>query len=115
MEPTTATDPTKDIPAEVLALISAGNAKRFRVIPLNLQGNVLTVAIANPKQSLEALDTIRFISNRDVKAVACSPEAISAALEKHYGRGNVTPALTGQGELVSPSIDGSIDLKGETF
>lgn len=71
------------IPSDVIGLIEASVAAEFRVVPVKAKGRQLFVAVDDPIQ-LVHLDSLRFLTNKDVKAAICSRGALAAALAKYY-------------------------------
>ena len=71
------------IPPEVQKLISEPMAQLYRVIPLSLQDNRLTVATSEP-QKIQIADELRtFLGYDIVNCVATEPE-IQKAIDKYY-------------------------------
>lgn len=66
-----------------LRFVSSHLARHHTCIPIALEGNVLTVAMANPLD-LIALDDLRLASNRRVKPVVGAASAINAAIHRQY-------------------------------
>ena len=70
--------------AEAVALVPETMAQVYKVVPLSLKDNVLTVAISDPT-NLPALDDLRnFIGVKEVKAQLASARAIQEAQPKAY-------------------------------
>ena len=74
----------KDLTEEILQLVPAKIAKKYRVIPIERIGNNLILATGNP-HNLEALDIVRFKIGFFPKPVLASEARIDEALEKYYG------------------------------
>jgi type IV pilus assembly protein PilB len=68
----------------VIALVPADLANRYKVIPLQRNGNVLTIAINDPTD-IFAVDDVRFHTGYGVDLVIASEMGISRALERYYG------------------------------
>src|SRR5262249_8386168 len=73
-----------DIDPEVLRLVPAPPARRVQVLPIKRNGNVLTLAMADPTNVL-ALDDIAFFTNLQIQPVVASEVAIRQATERLYG------------------------------
>jgi type IV pilus assembly protein PilB len=73
-----------EVAPEVLQKVPAAMAKTYNVIPIKLDGNVLTVAMANP-QDVNVLDDLRYALHCEVQAAVASEEGIRAALDRYYG------------------------------
>ncbi|MCL1908176.1 MAG: type IV-A pilus assembly ATPase PilB [Holophagaceae bacterium] len=68
----------------VIALIPSELANRHKVLPLKKEGNVLTIAIADPTD-IFAMDDIRFQTGYNVDLVITSEMSLARAIEKYYG------------------------------
>lgn len=73
-----------EIPAEVLQKVPPAMAKTYNVIPIKFEGDVLTVAMANP-QDVNVLDDLRYALHCEVQAAVASEEGIRGALDRYYG------------------------------
>lgn len=73
---------------DVLNLIPHNLANKHQLIPLQLQGSTLTVAMADPSNIL-ALNDIKFITGFDIQVVLCAESDIKIHLEKLY-EGNIS-------------------------
>ncbi len=73
-----------DIDPEVLKLVPAQLAERLQVLPIKRNGNVLTLAMADPTNVL-ALDDVAFFTNLQIQPVVASEVAIRQAMERLYG------------------------------
>jgi type IV pilus assembly protein PilB len=71
------------IPAEVLKLVSEPMAQLYRVIPLELAGERLTVATAEP-QKLQVADELRTFLGYDIHNCVATESEITKAIEKYY-------------------------------
>ena len=74
-----------DIRPEVIAMVEASHARRYRVVPLEHANNVLTLAAPSPVD-LSVLDELRFILERHIRLVLATHDAIERALARYYGR-----------------------------
>ncbi len=68
---------------KVLKLVPETVARRYVVIPLSKNGNILTLAMTD-LNDVVAIDTVRTISGCEVKAVQASEEDIMKAVERYY-------------------------------
>ncbi|HEX7407420.1 MAG TPA: type IV-A pilus assembly ATPase PilB [Candidatus Binatia bacterium] len=75
-----------NLPAEVLRLIPATLVQRHHLIPINLSGSSLTVAMSDPS-NLVAINEVKFLTGYDVKVAVACVSSISAAIEEHYEEG----------------------------
>lgn len=72
------------IPSGIVALVPRDIVLRYRIVPLNFDNNVLTIAMADPTD-LEALDSIRYILRVDVEAMVVPKKELDEAIAKYYG------------------------------
>jgi type IV pilus assembly protein PilB len=69
--------------ADLLEMVPAHVAETYQVIPVEFDGSVLTLAVADP-QNMSALDDMKFMLNVEVKGALSDPESIERAMEKYY-------------------------------
>jgi hypothetical protein len=72
-----------EIDPEAVALIPAEVARRLTVVPIQLQGDRLVVATANPPGSAAA-DELREHAGTRIEFLLATREAIETALARHY-------------------------------
>ena len=77
-----------DPPLEVLDLITADLAEQHGIIPFNLDGKFLDVAMADPT-NLSIADEIRIRTQLNIRPHLAGPKAIELAVGRFYGRGLV--------------------------
>jgi len=68
---------------EAVDAVARATAKAHNIIPLRVEGNAITVAIAD--LDLCTLDNLRFILNMDVKPALATDIAITEAIDRYYG------------------------------
>ncbi len=71
------------IPSRVLSLVPADIALQYNVLPLAEHHKRLVIAMENPLD-WEALELLRFHTNRNIDAVVTSSAEISKVLDKYY-------------------------------
>jgi type IV pilus assembly protein PilB len=71
------------IPPEIIAIIDAQTARIHRVVPIALDGDTLTLAMADPL-NYRTLDDLRFQLSLELKGAAADPEAVDQALDRYY-------------------------------
>lgn len=71
------------IPPKVLELVPETMASVYKIMPISLMDNVLTVAMADP-QNLAALDDLRNFLGYDVRGAVSSLPEVEEAIERHY-------------------------------
>ena len=73
----------RQIPPDVLRSISEPMAQLYRVVPLALDGNKLTVASAEP-QKIQIADELRSLLGYDIHICVATESEIQKAIEKSY-------------------------------
>jgi len=73
----------RQIPPEVARLLSEPMAQLYRVIPLALEGNRLTVASAEP-QKIQVADELRAFLGYDIHVCVATEPELNTAIEKLY-------------------------------
>ncbi|MDX9702111.1 MAG: type II secretion system ATPase GspE [Candidatus Auribacterota bacterium] len=89
------------IPQEIIAKLNASWARMYRVVPVDLYDNILTVAMADPLNP-NILDELRFMVDYEVRGAISNEQDISAALDKYYGHED-------SGDSIAALIDGYDD------
>jgi type IV pilus assembly protein PilB len=86
-------------PAAV-ALVSRDLASRYILMPIEVQDNVLVVAMADP-QNVLALDDLRIITGHEIKPAISTKDDILAAIDEYYkvAEHEDTDLLTGTDEF----------------
>lgn len=88
---------------EIIELIPRDKAYRYGVVPVNLNEDVLVVAISDPL-NFDTLDNLRFLLKREIEMVCSTPEQIRTALVKYYGSADEAADLLlegmGSGDIV---------------
>ena len=67
----------------VLKLIPREVVFKYRVVPVNLKGSTLIIAMADPS-NIFAIDDIKFLTGYRIEALAASESDIKTAIEKNY-------------------------------
>jgi type IV pilus assembly protein PilB len=73
----------RQIPAEVLSLVSQPMAQLYRVIPLAFDGAKLTIASAEP-QKIQIADELRTLLGYDIHVCVATEPEIQKAVDKYY-------------------------------
>ena len=109
-----------NIPPKVLELVPETMASIYKIMPISLKDDVLTVAMADP-QNMAALDDLRNFLGYDVRGAVSSLAAVEGAISRHYSavgddsmegiideleklkddsdKGDDNPLITGQGPI----------------
>jgi len=72
-----------ELEKEVVDMMDGQTVRMYGVLPLRWNGQLLTVASANPL-NYQIADELRFILNKDVQIVIAKADQIEAAIEKFY-------------------------------
>ncbi|WP_437225232.1 GspE/PulE family protein [Planctomicrobium sp. SH661] len=73
-----------EIPHSLIELVPESVARENTCIPVEFKGERLVVAVTDA-MNIEVMDKLRFILNRDVELTTASKEAITNAINRHYG------------------------------
>jgi type IV pilus assembly protein PilB len=105
-----------NIPPKVLELVPETMASLYKIMPISLKDNVLTVAMADP-QNVAALDDLRNFLGYDVRGAVSTPAAVEASVARHYAtKEDSLEDLMGvlqELEIGKAQISRSIDIGGE--
>ncbi len=93
-----------EISGTVIELVPESVARENNVMPLNLDGDRLVVAVVDP-MDYAVLDKLRFILNRDVQVVMSPKESILAAINRHYGQSETESVDSMLQEFTETAID----------
>src|SRR3954454_7018345 len=110
------------IKREVIAMVTAPMAQMYRIIPIDFDGDTLTVAMCDP-QNLSVQDELRTFLGFNIRVVVTPESAMTSALERYYGESvdsveSIVTALEDDAELAAAaagiSTDGPINLDDVT-
>ncbi len=76
----------QNVSAEIIALIPQNIANKHLVIPVELKGNSLTVAMVDPS-NIVAVNDIRFLTGHDIRVALVHESDLRFHLEKFYESG----------------------------
>jgi type IV pilus assembly protein PilB len=93
-----------DIPEEAIRAVPESIAKNQMLVPIKKEGNLLTIAIADPL-NVFATDDLKLLTGCDVRMVVASDAEIKAALDKYYAPKNAKKAKSKEGGL-RDTVDG---------
>jgi len=71
------------IEPEAVSLVPEEVARRHLVMPISVDGNVLTLAVADPL-NLQAMDDVQFASSKELAICIATPGDVTWAIDKHY-------------------------------
>ncbi len=90
-----------EIPRAIIKLISPEIAEKFRVLPVDKRGRVLSLAMSDPTD-MYALNDLKFITGLEIKPMVATESTLASAIEKHYRHQDNFEELIrdlGEGEL----------------
>ncbi|MBI3130571.1 MAG: type II/IV secretion system protein [Acidobacteria bacterium] len=99
-----------DIPPAALALVPEEMARRLNVVPLSLEGDVLTLAMANI-YDIEALGEVEAYTRRPVEVSGAAEEDIHVKINEAYGERKTLEELIE--EAIQASLGTSRDPEAE--
>ncbi|MBN2530216.1 MAG: hypothetical protein JXR76_27750 [Deltaproteobacteria bacterium] len=79
-----------DLPKHITELVSPDTAHNWRVLPLDLKSNIITLGMADPADDL-AMDTIARYTSLTVSPTLISEDDMTWALDHYYGDINKPP------------------------
>jgi type IV pilus assembly protein PilB len=103
------------VPPSLLEVVPETMASVYKIVPLTLRDNVLTVAMADP-QNLAALDDLRNFLGYDVQGAVSSEADVQEAINRLYGSGKesiediVGELEGGIGDLGASGREGAYNL-----
>ena len=72
-----------NVPSKVLELVPQTMAELYKIMPISLKNDVLTVAMADP-QNVGALDDLRNFLGYDVRGAVSSLDEVEQAIQRYY-------------------------------
>ena len=72
-----------DIPSEIINMIPPAIAQLYRIIPINIKDDILTIVQAD-SLNFETLDDLRLMLKHQIKPALCHKDVVLRALEKYY-------------------------------
>jgi type IV pilus assembly protein PilB len=110
------------IEKDVLAMVTTPMAQMYRIIPVEFDGDTLTVAMCDP-QNLSVQDELRTFLGYNIRVVVATEPAMMSVLERYYGEStesveSIVLALEEDKELAAAaagiSSDGPVNLDDVT-
>lgn len=99
-----AVDPGKlDVDQDVIDLIPANIVQKYKIVPISLDGQTLTIAMVDPS-NLFAVDDIRFLTRKNIRVTVGTETSIKAAMDRFYDAG------AGVDDVLSEFTDEGVDL-----
>ncbi|QDT15350.1 GspE/PulE family protein [Alienimonas californiensis] len=98
------------IPAKVLESVPQTMCEIYKICPVSLKGDVLTVAMADP-QNVAALDDLKNFLGHEVRGAVSSAEDVAAAIERNYAeRPDSIEDVIGELEVEQDGDSAAFDL-----
>ncbi len=72
-----------DIPSEIINMIPPAIAQLYRIIPINIKDDTLTIVQADAL-NFETMDDLRLMLKHQIKPVLCHKDIVLRALDKYY-------------------------------
>ncbi len=110
------------IKKDVLAMVTSPMAQMYRVVPVEFDGDTLSVAMCDP-QNLSVQDELRTFLGYNIRVLVTTESQMTSALERYYGEStdsveSIVLALEEDAELAAAaagiSADGPINLDDVT-
>ncbi len=110
------------VKSDMLAMVAAPMAQMYRVVPIEFDGDTLTVATCDP-QNLSVQDELRTFLGFNIRVVVATEAAMTSQLERYYGEStesveSIVSALEDDADLAAAaagiSVDGPINLDDVT-
>ena len=96
-----------EIPAEIVAQMPKEAVERFKVVPIGMGETGLVVAVSDPL-NFDTFDSLGRVLERPLEFVCATPQAIAAAMLKHYEIG-----VEGEAEHDPFALDMGDDQEGD--
>ena len=84
---------TAKVDSYAVTLVPEATARRYSAMPVRLEGNVLVVAMKDPRHVF-ALDDIRLITGKEIQPAVATEEGLSGLLNRFYRGGEDMDELT---------------------
>ena len=108
-----------EVPAEIRDMVDTATARKYRVVPVYMSDNVLTVAMSDPL-NFDSLDGLRHMLDCEVEGVVTTKAELKVALDHYYtdesdmdsmldqiGDGTVDVAMAGTEDRIQDTSDES--------
>jgi type IV pilus assembly protein PilB len=110
------------VKSDILGMVAAPMAQMYRIVPIEFDGDTLTVATCDP-QNLSVQDELRTFLGYNIRVVVATEPAMTSQLERYYGEStesveSIVSSLEDDAELAAAaagiSADGPINLDDVT-
>jgi type IV pilus assembly protein PilB len=69
-------------------------AVKYGFVPIEMQAGTLVIGISDPRAVLPEAEIAEIARVSKIKTVLCTPDAVTAAIDQHYGGPKVVPVST---------------------
>jgi type IV pilus assembly protein PilB len=98
-----ATDPSKlDVDQEVIDMIPANIVQKYRIVPISLEGQTLTIAMVDPS-NIFIIDDIKFLTRKNIRVTVATESSIKQAMDRFYDAGSNLEDV--MGEFTDEGVD----------
>ncbi|UCG13742.1 MAG: type IV-A pilus assembly ATPase PilB [Deltaproteobacteria bacterium] len=81
------TDPSKlDVDPEVIEMIPANIVMKYKIVPISLEGQTLTIAMVEPS-NIFIIDDIKFLTRKNIRVTVATESSIKLAMDRFYDTG----------------------------
>ena len=81
------TDPSKlDVDPEVIEMIPGNIVQKYRIVPISLEGQTLTIAMVDPS-NIFIIDDIKFLTRKNIRVTVATESSIKSAMDRFYDAG----------------------------
>lgn len=81
------TDPSKlDIDLDVIEMIPGNIVNKYRIVPISLEGQTLTIAMVDPS-NIFIIDDIKFLTRKNIRVTVATESSIKSAMDRFYDAG----------------------------
>jgi type IV pilus assembly protein PilB len=81
------TDPSKlDVDTEVIEMIPGNIVQKYRIVPISLEGQTLTIAMVDPS-NIFIIDDIKFLTRKNIRVTVATESSIKLAMDRFYDTG----------------------------
>jgi hypothetical protein len=94
----------RELPLQITSLVTAEVARTHVIVPVELAGGKLLVAMANPLDS-SAIQVLRMVTGKSIEVAVASRQGILEAIGKYYPAAFLDQVLDGAPELDEVTVD----------
>jgi len=81
------TDPSKlDVDPDVIEMIPGNIVQKYRIVPISLEGQTLTIAMVDPS-NIFIIDDIKFLTRKNIRVTVATESSLKSAMDRFYDAG----------------------------